>query len=132
MQISRTLGGCSNGINGRYFPTNSIVLRLENNTILICQNFRKTHNNSVELFCYLPKEKKWVKTYANNKYTKIMFQYYQDNKPKRKRNKTNYVQLMRHDRKHKKGGGGKISHTQTVTDYECRKIPFHDFSRTFH
>ena len=138
MQISRTLGGCTNDINGKYFPTNSVILRIDNGIILVCQDFRKTRNGSTQLFCYLPKEKKWVITYAKNEYTEIMLQYYRDtirkaNRKKQRRSKTNYSQMMRHDRKKKSGGGGcRISHTETVTDYECSSHPLHDFQRTFY
>ena len=138
MQISHTLGGCTNNIHGKYFPTNSVILRMDNGTILVCHDFRKTRNGSTQLFCYLPKEKKWVITYAKNKYTEMMLQYYKDtirksNRKKQRCTKTNYSQMMCHERKKKSGGGGgKISHTQTVTDYECTKNPLHDFQRTFY
>lgn len=55
----------------------------------------------------------------------------------RQDNKFNeYANLMKHDRKHKKNGGirlDKENHyaSKTLTDYECRNIPIHDF-RSYH
>lgn len=137
MQISHTLGGCTNCINGREFPTNSVVLRIKNGTTLVCQNFTRTRNGSVLIFCYLPTEKKWVKTYANNEYTRSMYEYYKGtirkaNRKKHRQTNHNYANMMKHARKKKSGGGGgRISHAQTVTDYECTKNPLHDFRRVY-
>ena len=45
--------------------------------------------------------------------------------------------IMRHDRKHKTGGSGirldkeNYYADKLVTDYECRKIPMHDFQRFY-
>lgn len=48
----------------------------------------------------------------------------------------NYVNLMKHERKHKKSGGirlDKENHyaNKTFTDYECRNIPMNDFRRYY-
>ena len=61
--------------------------------------------------------------------SKVLFLY-----PKKKQKKSfcNFEELMKHERVHKKGGGGKISPTQIVTDYECAKIPLHDFKRSMY
>ena len=59
-----------------------------------------------------------------------MYDYYC--KGKQKSRHINCEQLMKHDRVHKKGGGGKISPTQIVTDYECAKVPLHDFRRSMY
>lgn len=40
MQLSHTLGGCCNTVHGREFPMNTIILRLDNGTELVCTNFR--------------------------------------------------------------------------------------------
>lgn len=126
MQLSHTL--CWHElIHGKEFPMGSIILRLNNGTELVCSEFDLTRNKKVKLYCYIPTEKKWVITYVKNEYTESMWCYFR--KINRKRNKTNYSELMNHTRKHKKAGGGKISHTQTVTDYECTKEPLHDFRR---
>lgn len=48
-----------------------------------------------------------------------------------------YENLMRHDRKHKKGGSGmrldreNYYANKTVTDYECRKKTIHDFRKFY-
>lgn len=36
---------------------------------------------------------------------------------------------IKHDRRHKGGGGGTRIFNGSITDYECRKDPFHDFRR---
>lgn len=45
--------------------------------------------------------------------------------------------MMRHDRKHKKGGSGirldveNFRADKTITDYECRNVTMHDFQRYY-
>lgn len=131
MKITRVLGGSCNLIHGREFPMNSVVLQLDNGTELLCTNFRHSRKAELELFCYIPTEKKWVKTYAKNKYTELMWDYHRKRERESKKRNGNYSQMMKHSRKRKKSGGGKISHTQTVTDYECTKNPMHDFRRVY-
>lgn len=117
-------------IKNREIPMNSIVLYLENNTILVCSNFNHSRKNKIELFAWLPAQKKWVKTYAKNEYTEIMWDYYRKHQKKQNNKRINYTQLMKHDRKHKSGGGGSRIYNGTVTDYECAKEPMHDFRRS--
>ena len=73
---------------------------------------------------------KWKRTFLRNEHTKIMYDYHC--KGKHKSFNVNCEKLMKHERVHKKGGGGKISPTQIVTDYECAKIPLHDFRRSMY
>ena len=114
--------------HGKQFPVNTIILRLDNKTELAISDFR-FQNGKLEVFCYKPFGK-WKKFYLRNNYTKIIYDYYC--KGKRKSSNINCKQLMKHERAHKKGGGGKISPTQIVTDYECAKEPFHDFRRSMY
>lgn len=115
-------------LHGKQFPVNTIILRLDNKTEMAISDFH-FHNGKLEVFCYEP-FKKWKRVFLRNKYTKIMYDYYC--KGKQKKSHINCIQLMKHDRVHKKGGGGKISPTQIVTDYECRKEPLHDFRRSMY
>lgn len=131
MKITRTLGGCTNMIHGKEFRRNSIILYLNNGTELVCQDFCHSRKQKLELFCYITTENKWVKIYAKNEYTELMWDYYRKCERSNNVRKGNYSQMMKHSRKRKGSGGGKISHTQTVTDYECSKNPMHDFRRAY-
>ena len=130
MKLSRTLGGCCNFVHGREFPMGSVILQLNNGTELVCTNFRQSRKLPLKVYCYLPQEKKWATTLLKGECKEIMWDYYRKCERKNRIRKGNYAQLMHHDRKHKKSGGGSsISRTQTVTDYECTKNPMHDFRR---
>lgn len=115
-------------LHRKQFPVNTIILRLDNKTEMAISDFH-FHNGKLEVFCYKPFEK-WERVYLRNNYTKIMYDYYC--KGSRKKSHINCKQLMKHNRVHKKGGGGKISPTQIVTDYECTKNPLHDFRRSMY
>ena len=131
MQLSRTLGGCCDIIHGKEFPMNSVVLRLDNGITLICTNFHQSRKKPLKVHCYIIAEKKWGFAFLKGEYKEVMWDYYRKCERKHRIYKGNYANLMRHDRKHKSGGGGKISHTQIVTDYECTKNPLHDFRRVY-
>lgn len=47
--------------------------------------------------------------------------------------KPNFKALMKHDHAHKGGGSGKrlTPFCGEITDYECAKIPLHDFRRVY-
>ena len=114
--------------HGKHFPVSTIILYLNNKTELAISNFH-FQNGKLEVFYYEPFGK-WKRDFLRNDYTKIMYDYYC--KGKQKSRHINCEQLMKHDRVHKKGGGGKISPTQIVTDYECAKVPLHDFRRSMY
>lgn len=113
-------------LHGKQFPAGTIIMQLDNKTEMAISNFY-FQNGKLEVFCYEPFGK-WKCLLLRNEYTKIMYDYYC--KGKRKKTFCNYEELMKHERVHKKGGGGKISPTQIVTDYECAKEPLHDFRRS--
>ena len=115
-------------LHGKQFPVGTVVLRLDNKTELAISDFH-FQNGKLEVFCYKPFGK-WKRFLLRNNYTKIMYDYYC--KVKQKSRHINCEELMKHERVHKKGGGGKISPTQIVTDYECAKIPLHDFRRSMY
>ena len=117
-------------LHGKQFHVGTVVLRLDNKTELAISDFH-FQNGKLEVFLYEP-FKKWKRVFLRNDYTKIMYNYHCKGKCKRKKSFCNFEQLMKHERVHKKGGGGKISPTQIVTDYECTKIPLHDFRRSMY
>ena len=111
MKLSRTLGGCDNMIHGRAFPMNSVILQLDNGKELVCCDFHHPRSEPLELFCYLPDEKEWVKTYAKNKYTEIMWDYYRKFSRKQKKSHSNY---MKSSIKHVKSSSKKEKGTRPV------------------
>lgn len=76
---------------------------------------------------WLENENRWVRTYKKDQISSIMWRCYK--KHKEKYDKINYENMMKHDRRHKGGGGGTRIFNGSITDYECRKDPFHDFRR---
>lgn len=120
-------------IKGKEMPMNSIVLRLDNKAILVCSKFNHSRKQNLELLVWLPAQNKWVRTYAKNEYTEIMWDYFHANTNNRTRKayKANYENMMRHDRIHKGGGGGSRIYDESITDYECAKNPLHDFRRCY-
>ena len=115
-------------LHGKQFPVGTVILRLDNKTELAISDFH-FQNGKLEVFLHEP-FKKWKRAFLRNEHTKIMYDYYC--KGKRKKSLCNFEELMKHERVHKKGEGGKISPTQIVTDYECAKIPLHDFRRSMY
>ena len=115
-------------LHGKQFPVGTVILRLDNKTELAISDFH-FQNGKLEVFCYKPSGK-WKCFLLRNDYTKIMYGYYC--KGKHKKSFCNFEELMKHERVHKKGGGGKISPTQIVTDDECAKITLHDFRRSMY
>jgi hypothetical protein len=107
----------------------SVILYLNNGFILVGEDFTQKYGRKMEIFVYIPAEKRWVRTYAWDRYTEAMWQLH--NRHTRRNGKTNFEQMMMHDRRHKKGGGcSRISGNSVVTDYECTKNPMHDFRRS--
>lgn len=118
--------------HGKEFPVGAIILTLDNKIELVCTKFNHSRKEKLELFVWLPSEKKWVKTYAKNEYTEMMWDYYRKNQKKKSKKCVNYAGMMKHDRKHKSGGGGGSRiYNGSITDYECAKNPLHDFRRRY-
>ena len=105
MKLSHTLGGCDNMLHGREFPMNSVILELDNGTELVCRDFQHPRKKPLELFCYIPAEKKWVKTIAKNKYTEMMWDYYKAHKLAPKHVKVNLPNPMWDQKKLKDKNG---------------------------
>lgn len=131
MKLSRTLGGSCNTVHGKEFPMNSIIFTSDNGTQLVCSDFRQSRKQELRLYVWLPAEKKWVITHAKNEYTEMIWDYYRKYEHKHRIRKGNYNAFMRHDRKHKRSGGGSKNNDKVFTDYECTKNPFHDFRRCY-
>ena len=118
-------------IKGKEMPMNSIVLRLDNKAILVCSKFNHSRKQNLELTVWLPTENKWVRTYTKNEYTEMMWNYYRKHQQKRNHDFRKYENMMKHDRRHKGGGGGSRIYNGSITDYECSKNPMHDFRRVY-
>lgn len=128
MKLSRTLGGCCNTVNGKEFPMNSIVLHLDNGIDFVCTNFHQSRKKPLQVYCYI--KEKWVITFLKGNYKDIIWDYYRKCERKYRIRKGNYARMMKHDRKHKAGGGGGTRICNgSITDYECTKNPLHDFRR---
>lgn len=114
-------------------PIGSILLQTENGIVYVCENFRIQEDNLFRVWIW--NRKQWCNVWANNDYTYYMYKFYLSELQKRKQKSKDsyYANLMRHDRKHKSGGGGqRLGFNGVVTEYECSKNPFHDFRRSMY
>ena len=121
--------------HGKYFPAETIVLQNEVGTEIFCSDFT-LHKGKVHVYIHVAGEgKRFIKTEMRNEYTYAMYEYAQKMKKE-----VDYIskrasirQMMSHDRKRKNGSGGvRIGKfCGQITDYECRKDPFHDFRRVY-
>ena len=118
-------------IKGKEMPMNSIVLRLDNKVILVCSKFNHSRKQNLELLVWLPTQNKWVRTYAKNECTEMMWDYYRKHQQKKSHDFRKYENMMRHDRRHKGSGGGSRIYNGSITDYECTNNPLHDFRRCY-
>lgn len=121
-------------IHNREFRSGNVILKLDNGVILATSDFAHKRTQKIELMCYLPSQKKWVKTYDKNALTELMWNCYRKHKKRnRKKSIGYYKNMMKHERKHKRGSGGqRLGFSETVTDYECTNNPMHDFRRTYY
>lgn len=129
MQIYKALN--TEVLHNKEFHMGSIIMRLDNGVILVCNKFNHSRQYNLELIIWLPNEKKWVRTYAKNQCTEMMWDYYRKYQEKRRRNFRKYENMMRHERIHKGSGGGSRIYNGSITDYECSKNPLHDFRRCY-
>lgn len=118
-------------LHDKEFPMNSIILELDNKYVLISSDFHHKRKYKLKVYVWLPNEKKWVYTYAKDQYTEMMWNYYRKHKQKKSHDFRSYKNMMRHERKHKSGGGGSRIYDGNITDYECSKNPLHDFRRCY-
>lgn len=118
-------------LHNKEFPMNSIILELDNKCILISSDFYHKRKYALKVYIWLPYEKKWVYTYAKNQYTEMMWDCYRKHQQKKSHDSGKYENMMRHERKHKTGGGGSRIYNGSITDNECSKNPFHDFRRCY-
>ena len=127
MRISHTLG--REFLHNKELPMNAVVLRFDNGMALVCSDFNHSRRHKVELLVWLPAQNKWVRTYAKNEHTEMMWDYHRKLQRKSKC-KVNCAPLMKHERVHKHGSGGSRIYNGSITDYECTKEPMHDFRRS--
>ena len=129
MQIYKALN--TEVLHNKEFRMGSIILQLDNKMIFVCNKFNHSRKQNLELTVRLPTENKWVRTYTKNEYTEMMWNYYRKHQQKRNHDFRKYENMMKHDRRHKCGGGGSRIYNGNITDYECSKNPMHDFRRVY-
>lgn len=118
-------------LHNKSFRMDSIIMELNNKVVLVCDNFRHSRKENLRLTIWLPWEGRWIRVYARNEYTEAMWDYYRKHQRK-KRKCVDYEGMMRHNRVHKRGGGGGSRiYDGSITDYECTKNPLHDFRRCY-
>ncbi len=92
MRISHTFG--REFLHNKELPMNAIVLHLNNGMVLVCSDFNHSRKQNLELLVWLPTQKKWVRTYAKNECTEMMWDYYRKYQQKRKKKHINYEKMM--------------------------------------
>lgn len=110
---------------------NSVVMEFESGAKVVCHNFHTNKQGKCKVFIYDPVKNIWVKANINNDCIAIMRESFL--KHQNENSKGKIQSLMAHPRVKKKGSGG--THLSkwngTVTDYECSKVPLHDFPRSY-
>jgi len=118
-------------LHNKTFHMGDIILQLDNKVIFVCNKFNHSRKQKLELLVWLPSKNKWVRTYAKNKYTEAMWDYYRKHHKKKNGSFSMYKNMMRHSCKRKKCGGGSRIYNGSITDYECSKNPLHDFKKYY-
>nr|DAG52804.1 MAG TPA: hypothetical protein [Caudoviricetes sp.] len=118
-------------LHNKEFAMGSIILELNNKCMLVSTDFHHKRKYALKVYVWLPNEEKWVRTYTKNKYTEKMWDYYRKHQQKKSHDFRKYENMMRHDHKHKGGGGGSRIYNASITDYECTNNPLHDFRRCY-
>ena len=120
-------------IKGKVFPMGAVVVDLDNGVKLVSVRF--DHPCKEKLFTYVwnPATKKWGTALMQNEYSRMMWRFYHNLHKPSQTYDGNYEEMMRHDRKKKYGTGGVRLRKWTgdITDYECAKVPMHDFRRVW-
>lgn len=120
-------------IKGKVFPMGAVVVELDNKVKLVSVKFNQPCKEKLFTYVWNPATKKWGTALMQNEYSRMMWRFYHDlHKPSRTYD-GNYEEMMRHDRKRKYGTGGVRLRKWTgdITDYECTKVPMHDFRRVW-
>ena len=109
---------------------NSVLIEFNSGAKIVCQNFHTNRQGKYEVFIYDSVKNIWIKANLKNECTKIMHECFMKHNKKCKLNIRSY---MSHSRVKKCGSGGtRLSKWNgTVTDYECSKVPLHDFPRSY-
>lgn len=116
--------------HGMQFAPFSIRAVFENGTELICSEFSRTESG-ITMYLYNGSGA-WKRICNNGIYTDLMEKYYR-RWFKEKHDNLDYAAMMKHDRKRKTGSAGQrlTPFCGQVTDYECAKVPLHDFRRVW-
>lgn len=118
-------------VRKREFPVNSVVVYLDNGTVIVCKDFSRPRTEKLCLFHWSPEERQWKRSFVKDDCTEMIWKFHRKCQRKKSGNPT-CEYLMRHSRKHKKSSGGsRLTRSEIVTDYECTKSPLHDF-RTYY
>lgn len=111
-------------------PANAIVYA-ENGIVLYCTDFRHKRTLPLCVMVYDESLQKFTRRISRNKqFNDILWTEYR--KFARKHKHTVDPSYLKHERKHKKSGGGQRDHVHAITDYECAKNPLHDFRRVYY
>jgi hypothetical protein len=122
-------------VKNRLIYRDSVILYLDDGKILVSNDFGHPRTEKLEVHTWNPSLKRWEKMRQKNAYTEILWNLHREETRKNRHKKpdnTDYAQMMRHDRRHKNGGGGSRDFVGAITDYECTKNPLHDFRRNMY
>lgn len=135
MKIYELVG--SECVCNRFFPMGSTVLVRENGDAIVCVSFAHMQKvNPIPVYLYIRETGCWKSGVMKNAFTEELWAFHIRHVTERRTGKAyqgNYAGMMKHSRKKKCGSGGvRIGKfCGQVTDYECRKDPFHDFRRVW-
>ena len=120
-------------IKGKVFPMGAVVVELDNKVKLVSLKFNQPCTEKLFTYVWNPATKKWGTALMQNEYSRMMWRFYHDLHNPSRTYDGNYEKMMRHDRKKKYGTGGVRLRKWTgdITDYECAKVPMHDFRRVW-
>ena len=130
-------------IKGKSMHVNTIICELDNGLILACpfknfltiiKNKKQKKKNDLIMDYFIPTKNIWVQhKVIENQFTKEMWTvFYNLYKKSKKKEKCNFAELMKHERRHKKTSGFSTrDNVHVITDYECSKNPLHDFRRYY-
>lgn len=112
--------------NGNRIAPNHVIMFYSNNKFEIVLRLPSKKDNAF-LLCYEP-EKGYYKRYAKRNESDYIRAYWKNHKPRH--NNKSYKHMMKHERVHKKGGGGKMENKYAITEYECTKFALNDFPQS--
>lgn len=110
---------------GRTLRKNGLLIWYRGEMVY-CDRFPRKYagNNPMLEVCYYDFDfEAWGDTYAEKSmYTKLLWAVWRSGGYKKVQAPNNYEELMKHDRRHKRGSGQREI-TATITDYDCCHTP---------